>query len=108
MPFEEVINLAKKGNFIYFDPPYYPLNGKSSFTTYAKDKFLGEEQKKLAEVFKKLDKKRCNVMLSNSDTKFIKDLYNAYKPIKKVNARRMINCNGSDRGKIKEVVIINY
>ena len=108
MPFEKIVKLVKKGNFIYFDPPYYPLPGKSSFTTYSKNKFLGEEQEKLAEIFKKLDKKGCKVMLSNSDTKFIKDLYNDYKPIKKVNARRMINCNASKRGKIKEVVITNY
>ena len=108
MPFEEILNIAKKNNFIYFDPPYYPLKGKASFTTYSKGKFLGKEQEKLKEVFKKLDEKGCKVMLSNSDTKFIKDLYKDYKPLKKVNARRMINCNASKRGKIKEVVVRNY
>ena len=68
---------------------------------------MEKEQKQLAEVFKKLDKKGCKVMLSNSDTKFIKELYKDYN-ITFVNANRMINCDGSKRGKIKEVVVTNY
>ena len=104
--FEKCLKFAKRGSFVYFDPPYYPLK-KSSFTTYAKNKFLGDEQEQLKKVFSKLDKKGCKIMLSNSDTKFIKNLYHEY-PIKRVRATRMINCNGKDRGKIKEVVIINY
>lgn len=105
--FEKIINLAKKEDFIYFDPPYYPLKKGKSFTTYTKDIFLEKEQKKLAEVFKKLDKKGCFVMLSNSDTKFIKDLYSDYN-IHLVQATRMINCNGDKRGKINEIVVTNY
>ena len=106
MSFEEITKLAKENDFVYFDPPYYPLKNKPSFTTYTKDKFLEKEQKQLAEVFKKLDKKGCKVMLSNSDTEFIKDLYKGYK-ITSVNASRMINCDGSKRGKIKEIVVTN-
>jgi len=107
LPFEKISEFAKKGNFIYFDPPYYPLKGKPSFTTYTKDKFLEEEQENLAELFHKLDKRGCKVMLSNSDTDFIKGLYSHHN-INSVEATRMINCNGSKRGKIKEVVVTNY
>ena len=107
MSFEKVVNLAKKEDFIYFDPPYYPLKKGKSFTTYTKDAFLEKEQKLLAEVFQKLDKKGCFIMESNSDTKFIKDLYTKYN-IHFVQATRMINCNGDKRGKINEVVITNY
>ena len=107
MSFEKVLNFAKKGDFIYFDPPYYPLKNKKSFTTYTKDSFMEKEQELLAEVFNKLDKKGCSVMLSNSDTKFIKDLYPKYN-IHFVQATRMINCNGAKRGKINEVVVTNY
>jgi DNA adenine methylase len=107
MSFEKVLNLAKKEDFIYFDPPYYPLKKGKSFTTYTKDAFLDKEQELLAEVFKKLDKKGCYVMLSNSDTKFIKELYHKY-PINFVQATRMINSNATNRGKINEVVITNY
>lgn len=107
MSFEKVLNIAKKNDFVYFDPPYYPLKNKKSFTTYTKNNFLEEEQEKLADVFKKLDKKGCKVMLSNSDTKFIKDLYSDY-DIQLVKATRMINCDGKNRGKINEVVVTNY
>ena len=107
LSFEKIFNLAKKGDFVYFDPPYYPLKKGKSFTTYTKGAFLEKEQELLAEVFKKLDKKDCSVMLSNSDTKFIKDLYIKYN-INLVQATRMINCNGDKRGKINEIVVTNY
>lgn len=102
----DAVKNAKEGDFIYFDPPYYPLK-KESFTTYTKDKFLEEEQNKLAELFKELDKRGCKVMLSNSDTEFIKNLYKEYN-IHIVKATRMINCDATKRGKINEVVITNY
>ena len=105
-PFEECLKYAKKGDFVYFDPPYYPLK-KSSFTTYTKDNFLEKEQEQLQKVFSKLDKKDCKVMLSNSDTKFIKNLYKNYN-IYFVKATRMINCEGKNRGKINEIVVTNY
>ncbi len=104
--FEEVLKHAKKGDFIYFDPPYYPLN-KASFTKYAKGDFLEKEQERLLEVFKELDRRGCLVMLSNSDTDFIKNLYKDFN-IHFVRASRMINSKGSDRGKINEIVVTNY
>lgn len=106
MSFEKITELTKKGDFVYFDPPYYPLK-KSSFTTYTKGNFLEKEQEQLKEVFKKLDKQGCKVMLSNSDTDFIKNLYKDYK-IDFVKATRMINCDATKRGKINEVVVTNY
>ena len=66
-----------------------------------------KEQEKLAELFQLLDKRGCKVMLSNSDTDFIKNLYKGYK-INFVKATRMINCDATKRGKINEVVITNY
>ncbi|HJX51083.1 MAG TPA: DNA adenine methylase [Candidatus Nanoarchaeia archaeon] len=105
--FEECLKYADKNSFVYFDPPYYPLKKGKSFTTYTKGNFLEKEQKQLKEVFSKLDKKGCKVMLSNSDTDFIKGVYKNYN-IRFVNANRMINCDGKGRGKIKEIVVTNY
>jgi DNA adenine methylase len=107
MSFEEITKLTKKNDFIYLDPPYYPLKNKQSFTTYTAGNFLEKEQEKLKNVFEKLDKRGCKVMLSNSNTDFIKELYKNYN-INFVDANRMINCDGSKRGKIKEVVVTNY
>lgn len=104
--FYEIAKEVKRGDFSYFDPPYYPLK-KNSFTTYTKEQFLEKEQERLAELFKELDKKGAGAMLSNSDTEFIKNLYKDYN-INIVKANRMINCDATKRGKINEVVVTNY
>jgi DNA adenine methylase len=109
--YKSVLEKAKKGDFIYFDPPYYPVNKTSSFTSYTKEVFLEKEQEELRDTFVKLHKRGCFVMLSNSDTPFINKLYSDLgKKIKihKVYAGRAINSKGSGRGKIKEVLVINY
>ncbi|MFT4309045.1 MAG: DNA adenine methylase [Candidatus Woesearchaeota archaeon] len=107
MPFENIVNLAEKGDFVYFDPPYYPITKGKNFTSYTKDVFMEEEQTKLFEIFRELDKKGCLVMKSNSDTDFIKSLYKDYN-IRIVQASRSINSDASKRGKVNEVVITNY
>ena len=103
----DVLKYAKKDDLVYFDPPYYPLNKTSNFTSYDSNCFLEEEQIKLFEVFKELDKIGCLVALSNSDTNFIKELYKEYN-INIVNANRFINSKSSGRGKINEVLVRNY
>lgn len=105
--FEMCLKLAKKGDFIYFDPPYQPLSKTSSFTSYTKDSFNEEDQQKLCKVFKELDKRGSKVMLSNSDTPFIRKLYKGFEK-KVVFAKRAINCKASGRGKINELIIRNF
>jgi DNA adenine methylase len=105
--FEEAVAEAKKGDFIYFDPPYYPLSETAKFTNYHKDSFTEEDQLKLRDVFVELDKRGCYVMLSNSYTPFVNDIYKKYRR-ETVMANRAINCKASGRGKIKELLILNY
>ena len=102
--FSEVLNYAGACDFVYFDPPYYPLNKTSSFTSYTQDDFLENEQKRLYEVFCELDKKGSFVIESNSDTEFIKNLYNNFDIIK-IKANRFINSKSEGRGKIEEILI---
>jgi len=103
-----------EGTFVYFDPPYRPLNATSSFTTYSRDGFSEADQVRLAKFFKELDRKGAKVMLSNSDPgngnagdSFFDDLYDGYL-IERVPAKRMINCNGARRGAVSELIIRNY
>lgn len=103
--FEESVKSCKRGDFIYFDPPYYPINTTSSFTTYHQNKFGPNEQKRLGYVFNRLVKKGCYVMLSNSNTQFIRNLYKEFH-IYEIYAARSINSKGNGRGKIKEIVTI--
>jgi DNA adenine methylase len=112
--YKNVINRAKKGDFVYFDPPYYPINKTSSFTSYTKESFLEKEQIELRDTFVELTKRGCFVMLSNSDTSFINKIYSEIKikgkliRINKVYAGRAINSDGAKRGKITEVLVTNY
>lgn len=107
MHYKNILDDVKQDDFIYLDPPYYPLSDTSNFTSYQKDVFLEDEQKELAEFFKNLDEKNCNVMLSNSDHPFIHGLYDEF-DIEMVKARRMISCDAEGRGAINEVVVRNY
>jgi len=110
--YKKVLGKAKKGDFVYFDPPYYPVNKTSSFTSYTKESFLEKEQLELRDTFVELTNRGCFVMLSNSDTPFINKIYTEVKDkrirVNKVNAGRMINSDASKRGKITEVLITNY
>jgi len=105
--FEHVLDKAKKGDFVYFDPPYVPLNKTSNFTSYAKESFDKEMQIKLKEICDKLTEKGVNWMLSNSSADFVLDLYRDYN-INLVDASRNINSKGDKRGTVKEVLVTNY
>ncbi len=104
--FSLVLDYAKPNTFIYFDPPYHPISKTSNFTNYAGE-FRAEEQVRLAECFKLLDKKGCLLMLSNSNTPLVRHLYANY-DVKIVHARRMINSKKDGRGAIEEVVVRNF
>ena len=103
--FEDAVKSAKANDFIYFDPPYD--SDTDTFTSYTNSGFNRDDQIRLSEIFKKLDKKGCYVMLSNHNTKLINELYRDYN-IHVIMAKRNINSNGKGRGTIEEVIITNY
>jgi len=105
--FEKAVKDAKEGDFIYFDPPYHPLTVTSNFTNYSNGGFNKEDQIKLRNVFIDLNKRNCLLMLSNSDTQFIREIYHGFNQ-RTVLAARIINCKASGRGKINELLIMNY
>ena len=105
--FSRVLDFAKEGMFVYLDPPYHPLSDTASFTSYTADAFGASDQERLAGVFRELDRRGCLVMLSNSDTPFVRSLYPGY-DIQVVYAPRAINCRADRRGPVTELVIRNY
>lgn len=105
--FHSVLSQAEANDFIYFDPPYQPLNKTSSFTSYTAGGFGEAEQRELANVFSELANRGCYVMLSNSDTPLIKELYKDFF-IHEIQAGRAINSKANGRGKITELLVINY
>lgn len=98
---------VKKGSFVYFDPPYDPVSDSSNFTGYTKSGFTKDDQIELKELCDELTKNGVKFLLSNSSTKFIKELYKDYN-IEIVTAKRYINSNKDARGSIEEVLIRNY
>ncbi|TBR60332.1 DNA methyltransferase [Westiellopsis prolifica IICB1] len=105
--FQEAIQDAKKGDLIYFDPPYDPVSDTSSFTGYDVNGFNKDQQIRLKETFDDLNSRGCNILLSNAYTEFIVNLYGEYKQTK-IAATRAINSNASKRGKVDEILIKNY
>lgn len=105
--FEEATKNAKEGDFVYFDPPYDSFENQNNFTSYSKVDFGKEEQARLAKTFKKLSDRGVYVLLSNHNTKYIRELYKDFH-INVINAKRMINSKGDGRGDVEEVLISNY
>jgi len=105
--FLSIEHKVKKGDFVYFDPPYVPLTTTSSFKTYTKEGFGEAEQVALKDLCDRLTKMEVNWMLSNSSSPVVLDLYNDYN-IELVDATRSINSKANSRGKIKEALISNY
>ncbi|MGC8864664.1 MAG: DNA adenine methylase [Bacteroidales bacterium] len=101
-------------SFVYFDPPYRPLSKTSNFTSYYNNGFNDFQQKRLADLFAKLDDMGVSLMLSNSDPKnvnpsdnFFDELYRNFN-IMRTPANRMINSVAAKRGVINELIITNY
>lgn len=97
----------KKGDFVYFDPPYHPTS-QDSFTKYLSGGFSEKDQIRLRDFALELDKKGVNVMLSNSDADFICDIYKKSFNITKISAPRVVNCKADKRQSVYETLITNY
>lgn len=106
--YRAVLDNAKAGDFVYFDPPYVPLTKTANFSGYLKGGFGPKHQAELAALFNELTSKGVFAMLSNSNTDLVHELYKGNK-IQIVHASRAINSNGSKRGKeANEVLVVNY
>ncbi len=105
--FSVVLKKAREKDLVYLDPPYLPISRTSNFTGYTKNGFSEDDQKRLLNTFKELDSGGCYVMLSNSYTDFVADLYGEFYE-ETVYASRMINCKADRRGKVKELIVRNW
>ena len=104
-PFSTALHHTRPNDFVYFDPPYYPLNDTSKFTAYSRYRFAETQQIELKTLIAQLTTQNVHVLASNSDCPFIRNLYNDFK-IQTITAARSINSKASKRGKITEVLIV--
>ena len=112
--YKRSMEYVTENTFVYFDPPYRPLNVTSGFTSYTKEDFNDENQKELAEFYRELNEQNAKLMLSNSNPKntnkedtFFDNIYQGFN-IDEIYASRMINANSKGRGKISEILVTNY
>ncbi|NEP16893.1 MAG: DNA adenine methylase [Leptolyngbya sp. SIO4C1] len=105
--FADSVSTAAQGDFVYFDPPYDPVSETASFTSYDRSGFDRSQQQRLKEVVDELTARGAQVLVSNAYTDFIRDLYQGY-PCLRVSATRAINSNALKRGKVDEILIMNY
>lgn len=111
--YSECSDFIDNNTFVYIDPPYRPLSKTSSFTSYDKFKFDDEQQIKLVQFLEFISEKGAKIVISNSDPKninendsFFDDIYKNFS-ITRVEARRIINSKGSERGNLNELIIFN-
>lgn len=104
--FEKACEGASVDDLVYFDSPYLPMSETANFTNYTGDGFGVDEHKRLARLFKRLDKKGVKLMLSNNDTPLAYELYGEFN-IHTVAVSRAINRNGSARTS-REIIVTNY
>ena len=104
--FEKAVETAKQGDFVYFDPPYIPISETSAFTSYTHEGFSYDDQVRLRDTFKKLSERGVHVMLSNSSSSLVYELYKDF-TIHSIEVTRANGSKASSRGKVLEVIITN-
>ncbi len=107
--FSSTVEKAKKGDFVYFDPPYQPVSKTANFTSYTNGNFGLNDLKRLAKVSNQLAKKGVNVLLSNSSSKQVRELFSSKAwEIFEIQANRAINSDSNKRTGHSELLIKNY
>jgi len=107
--FESILKDAKKGDFVYFDPPYQPVSDTANFTSYTHRDFTEDDLQRLADLANQLNSKGAHVLLSNSNTRIVKKIFSSKKwKVKEIAVNRAINSNSQKRTGHKEVLIKNY
>lgn len=101
----EAVRSAKSGDLVYFDPPYVPLSTTSAFTDYTKSPFGQTAQTELRDLALDLRARGVHVILSNSYSPIVKDLYKAF-DLHQLKINRLVAAESTSRGIISEYLIV--
>ena len=104
--FQDCLSNAGKGDFVYLDPPYVPLNQTSYFTSYMINGFTMTDQESLSALVTELDERGVVFVASNAFVPEVRELYRGFRQIE-VKAKRAINSHGQKRSAISELLITN-
>ncbi|WP_088863360.1 DNA adenine methylase [Thermococcus celer] len=107
--FTYILRAAGPGDLVYFDPPYHPVSETASFTSYSKEDFSKEDQKRLRDVCLELHERGVYFILSNSYVKPVRELYEGIDGLEilKIYAKRPINSKADRRGEVPEMLVTN-
>lgn len=105
--FDPVLSQATRGDFVFLDPPYVPAGGYSDFVRYTADQFTESDQQRVAQAFKKAARRGAKVLLTNSDTPYVRNAYRNFY-IHEITSSRNLNCKREHRGDVSELAITNY
>ena len=104
--FKVSVKDAKKGDFIYFDPPYTVAHGNNGFIKYNARIFSWNDQVRLANTAHNLVERGCKVIVSNADHPSIQALYTNFKS-EVVMRGSTIAASSSHRRQITECLFYN-
>ncbi len=104
--FELCLQDVTAKDFVYFDPPYHKMGGYADFARYTPGQFRENDHIRLAAVCRELDARGVRWALSNSETAFVRKLYDGFH-MRRIRGRREINLNSSARN-VRELLITNY
>jgi DNA adenine methylase len=105
--YKNITSKCENNDFVYFDPPYFPTSKTSNFTDYTKESFGILEHNELAKEFERLSQVGSKVVLSNSNSEYVKTLYRKFDAIK-IKSTRNINCDPGKRKDHHDLIILNY
>ena len=108
LSFEKAVTTARKGDLVYFDPPYIPLSASASFSAYSKEGFGIIEQELLSKTIAKLTARGVYVLLSNSDTPMTRKIFGTTLTLRRILMSRSISSSGSTRKPVFEVLGMNF
>lgn len=107
--YEDILEDAGPGDWVFLDPPYVPISSTSHFVSYTQTGFSIEEQVKLRDAAQQASNKGAQVLLSNSSTEAVKELYSG-KPwrCEEIEVRRSVGAQSASRKRVKELLVRNY
>ncbi len=104
--FQTIALSAKKGDLVYFDPPYFPVSHTAYFTDYTAGGFSMKDQRRLYETCQELNKEGVNFILSNSHSQELLDMYREFQCFK-IESRRNINSASNKRKGHFDLLVAN-
>jgi DNA adenine methylase len=104
--FQEVVEGARHGDLVYFDPPYTVAHANNGFLKYNRHLFSWDDQKRLAKTAKQLDRRGARVIVSNAHHESIAALYKGFLHLS-VTRHSVMAADSSRRNTIEEYLITN-